>query len=42
MGVVFRIGDTYEENRYLWTVELTLTTEEGEVEVLMTIVFEEK
>jgi hypothetical protein len=30
MGAIFRTGDTYEENRYLWTVGLTLTTEEHE------------
>jgi len=30
MGAVFRIGDTYEENRYLWAVKLTLTTDEDE------------
>ncbi|CAF3949010.1 unnamed protein product [Rotaria sp. Silwood1] len=30
MGAVFRIGETCEEHRYLWTVKLTLTTEEDE------------
>ncbi len=30
MGAVFRIGDIYEENRHLWTIKLTLTTEEDE------------
>jgi hypothetical protein len=28
MRAGFRIGDTYEENRYLWTVKLILTTED--------------
>ncbi|CAF3240214.1 unnamed protein product [Rotaria sp. Silwood2] len=30
MGAVFRIGETYEEHRYLWTVKLILTSEEDE------------
>ncbi|CAF1234288.1 unnamed protein product [Rotaria sp. Silwood1] len=30
MGAIFRIGETYEEHRYLWTVKLTLTTNEDE------------
>ncbi|CAF1379550.1 unnamed protein product [Rotaria sordida] len=30
MGAVFRIGETFEEHRYLWTVKLILTTEEDE------------
>lgn len=28
MGAVFRIGDTCQEHQYLWTVKLTLTTDE--------------
>jgi hypothetical protein len=30
MGAVFRIEDTFEENKYLWTVKLTLTAVEDE------------
>ncbi|CAF0993115.1 unnamed protein product [Adineta steineri] len=30
MGAVFRIDDVYEEHKLLWTVKLTLTTEEEE------------
>jgi hypothetical protein len=30
MGAVFRIGETCEEHKRLWTVKLTLTTEEDE------------
>jgi hypothetical protein len=42
MEAVFRIGDTFEQNTYLWTIKLTLTTEEDEQWNVLTEYLQEK
>ncbi|CAF3384983.1 unnamed protein product [Rotaria sp. Silwood2] len=42
MGAVFRIGETCQENRYLWIVKLTLTTDEDEQWNILTEHLQEK